>query len=147
MADLTMTWSVHAGWADVRLADHAAEVTISASYVTAAPEHLLGAVTRLLRGDAEAGAEFEAEPTVYRWHLRRDGGVAYLRITEHPGHRRPGTEVWSTRQPLDVLARTLVRCFDALAPAEYEREWRRPFPHHELAGLRTAWREHQAAAP
>ena len=142
-----MTWSVHDGWADVRLADSAAEVMISASYVTAAPEDLLTAVTRLLRGDTETRAEFEAEPTVYRWHFRRGGDAVGLRITEHPGHRRPGTEIWSTRQQLGTLARTAVRAFDALAPAEYERDWRRPFPHHELEGLRAAWREHQAVTP
>lgn len=147
MADLSMSWTVSTGSANVRVADRQAEATVIASYVTGAPEDFLGAVRRLLRGDTDARVDFEAEPTVYRWHFSRDGDVVEVRLAEHPDGRRPGTEIWSTRQPLGTLARVTVRCFDAVAQrgeAEYEREWRRPFPRSDLEALRTAWRSREA---
>ena len=134
---------MRAGWAQVRLADREDEVEVVPSCLTPVPEDVLGAVTRLLHGAADASAEFEAEPTVYRWHFRRDGGnTVDVRLTELSGHQ-PGAELWSTRRPLGTLARAVVRCFDSVAHRgedEYEREWRRTFPRHELEGLRAAWR-------
>lgn len=145
-----MTWTVRAGWADVRVADRAAEARILASYVSPAPEHFLGAVAHLLLGDVEAAVVFEAEPAVHRWRFTREGHFADIRLTEHPDDRRPGVEIWSTRQRLGTLARVTVRCFDAVArqgEADYEREWRRPFPRFELEALRTVWRDHRAVTP
>ena len=147
VTDMSMTWTVRTGWAEVWVADRGAEVTIVASYVSPAPEHFMGAVAHLLLGDVEAGVAFEAEPTVYRWRFTREGDTADVRLTEHPDDRRPGVEIWSTRQSLGALARVTIRCFDAVAQqgeAEYEREWRRPFPRFELEALRTAWRDHRA---
>ncbi|MEV6236445.1 hypothetical protein [Lentzea sp. NPDC051838] len=80
MADLSLTWTVRAGRADIRIADQHREIPV---------------VT-----EAQAQVDFEAEPAVHRWHF----------------HRK----------------------------AEYEREWRRPFPRFELEGLRTAWRTYEA---
>ncbi|HEX7302338.1 hypothetical protein [Lentzea sp.] len=144
MADLSMTWTVHAGFATVRVGDSDGSAEALASYVSPAPEDFLGAVARLLRGSATAEVRFEAKPAVYRWHFTRDGSHVRVRLAEFPDGRRPGTEVWSTRQPLDVVARVVVRRFDAAARRgedTYEREWRRPFPRFELEGLRAAWRE------
>ncbi|GGU76302.1 hypothetical protein GCM10010178_79460 [Lentzea flava] len=139
-----MTWTVRAGWADVEVADHRGEALITASYISPAPEDLLGAVTRLLRGEPEARVRFEAEPAVYRWDFERDGDSACVRLVE-----QPSTEIWSTRQPLGALARVVVRCFDSVADRQgedgYHREWRRPFPRAELEGLRAAWRAAEAS--
>ena len=145
MTALPMTWTVRAGWADVEVAG----VRVTASYVSPAPEDFLGAVTRLLLGELQARVQFEAEPAVHRWHFDRSGDSVVIRLYEHPDDRRPGSEIWSTRQPLGTLARATVRCFDTLAHHgvdNYEREWRRPFPRFELEGLRTAWRTYEAAA-
>jgi hypothetical protein len=110
-------------------------------------DYLLGAVTRLVLGADEARAEFEAEPTVYRWIFRRTGEDADIRLLLVADHKLPdeaGTIIWRSRQPVDVLARVVVRAFDAVATTHgevgYEARWGRPFPRFELDALRTAWR-------
>jgi predicted RNA polymerase sigma factor len=57
-----------------------AEVT--ASHVSPAPEDLPNAVTALLLGAAETRAEFNAEPTVFRWIFRRDQHQVTIQILE-----------------------------------------------------------------
>jgi hypothetical protein len=143
VADLSMTWTVRAGFADIHVADLQAEASAAASYVTGAPEDFLTAVRSLLHGDTGTTVEFEAEPTVYRWHFNRTGRIVEVQLSEHARRGRPGTVIWSTSQPLDILARVTIRCFDAVAQqgeAEYEREWHHLFPRLELEALRTAWR-------
>jgi hypothetical protein len=70
-----------------------------------------------------------------------------IRLVEAPDSRTPentGTVIWSSRQPITTLARTLVRAFDTVATehgeAGYQTLWGRPFPRHELEALRAAWR-------
>ncbi|MER6926324.1 MBL fold metallo-hydrolase [Streptomyces spiralis] len=55
------------------VSDHQAEAEVTASFIPAAPEDLLTAVTRLIVGETECRARFEAEPTVFRWILCREG--------------------------------------------------------------------------
>ena len=101
MAGMAVSWNFCGrGWADVVVSDWRAEVRVAASYVSAAPEELLTAVARLVLGEEEVRAQFEAEPTVFRWVFRRDGGGVEIRLLELPdgrGHDDAGTEIWSKR--------------------------------------------------
>lgn len=143
-ADLRLVWTLGAhGWAECLVADAAAEARVVASCLTPAPESLLTAVARLVAGEAEAAAQFEAEPAAFRWVFRRDGGQVSVRLLELSGGGEPdraGTELWSTRQPVDGLARAVVRCFDAVAGEHgedgYLKTWGAPFPRTELEALR-----------
>lgn len=60
------------GWAecDVVVDDRLAS-TLIASHLSDALRDLLGAVVRILEGEAEATASFEDEPGEYRWRLIR----------------------------------------------------------------------------
>src|SRR5689334_3432940 len=63
MADFRLTWALSGtGWADCTVGDEETQAQGTASYITAAPEELLAAVTRLVLGEAETRAQFEAEP-------------------------------------------------------------------------------------
>ncbi|HEX8870662.1 MAG TPA: hypothetical protein VF821_33670, partial [Lentzea sp.] len=101
----------------------------------------LGAVTRVVRGDAEARVDFLAEPAVHKWHFHRtEGDVSIWIVT--------GATAWSTTASVGALAGATVRCFDAIADrgeGEYKREWGGPFPRLELEDLRGAWRTCEAS--
>jgi hypothetical protein len=145
---LRMEWTVTTGgWADCLLADQDAEAAVEASCVSEAPEELLTAVARVLSAESEARADFPGEPVGFRWILHRDGEYVAIRILQLPDRHAGdlnGTEVWTSRQPVDVLARTVIRCFDNVAAtygeSEYHRRWRHPFPRFQLEALRTLWR-------
>jgi hypothetical protein len=145
---LSIVWALHHhGWADCVVSDGQAEVTLVASYVRAGPRTLIQAATRLLAGAPRAVAEFEAEPQEYRWHFIREEDQVAMRILLLPDSGLPdeaGTEIWASRQPLDTLARAVIRCFDdvlhRLGLEEYERQWGYPFPSEDLERLRAAWR-------
>jgi hypothetical protein len=144
-----ITWTLTGpGWADVRVGDDRGEAEVVASYISGAPEELLTAVTRLACGAGEARAQFEAEPTAFRWIFTRAGDDVAIRLLELPDGDLlddRGTEVWTTTQPVDALVRAVVRCFDEVAStygeSGYEQSWRDPFPRPELERLRSAWRE------
>ena len=71
---MRITWTLKAhGWADCTLEDDHAQVELAVSYITTAPEDLLTAVARLALGETETRAQFEAEPTAYRWIFYREG--------------------------------------------------------------------------
>jgi hypothetical protein len=137
------------GWAEVRVGDDRSDATLTASYVSgAAPQELLIAVSRNAAGATEARVQFEAEPEAYRWILTRDGeqvDVRVLRLADGDLHDGAGTDVFTTSQPVDVLVRAVVRCFDevfsAYGESVYESSWKSPFPREELERLRSAWRE------
>ena len=86
MAQLRLTWALSgSGWADCVVSDDQAEAEVTASYITAAPEDLLTAVTRLIRGEGESAyrgkwaehfprAELEALRAAWR-ESRGDGTV------------------------------------------------------------------------
>ena len=116
------------------------------------PEELLAAVTRLLIGESETRALFEAEPTAFRWIFSREGDAVWIRMLRLPNgrrHDRAGVEIWSTQQALDTLARSVIRCFDEVArtygESGYHGKWGHPFPRSELETLRGHWRSRQSA--
>ncbi|MGB3442538.1 MAG: hypothetical protein WBA97_27670 [Actinophytocola sp.] len=126
--------------------DHASADAV-ASFVTDGPEQLLQAVARVLLYETDTQAEFEAEPTVYRWFFHRDGTAVAIRLVEAVNSNAPeqaGTVIWRSQQPTTTLARAVIRAFDNVAHAlgedGYETQWGRPFPRHELEALRSAWR-------
>ncbi|WP_329426901.1 hypothetical protein OG339_42465 [Streptosporangium sp. NBC_01495] len=146
MTTMSLIWTLAGhGWADCTVADDQAEVEVTASYITAAPESLLTAVTRLL-GEKESRAQFEAEPTTFRWIFYRGDTDVWVRLLQLPGsdrHDKAGTEIWSSRQTIDTVARAVIRCFDEVArrygESGYHGKWGSPFPRAELEALRTAW--------
>lgn len=155
MAELRLTWILSgSGWADCTVADHEAETVITASYITAAPEELLTAVVGLLTGEGETRAHFEAEPTAFRWIFYREDESVWIRLLQLPDSSRPdraSTEIWTSWQTVDTVARAVIRCFDDIArtygESGYHGKWRHPFPRTELEALRTHWQSRKTAGP
>ncbi|WP_405763979.1 hypothetical protein OG539_01630 [Actinacidiphila glaucinigra] len=151
MAHLRLAWVLSGrGWAGCIVSDHQTEAEVTASYITAAPEDLLTAVTRLIVGETECRAQFEAEPTAFRWIFYREDTNVWIRLLElarGSDHDNSGTEIWSTQQNIDVVARAVIRCFDEVVreygESAYRGKWGEHFPRTELEALRTAWREHR----
>lgn len=149
-ASLSFAWTVSgSGWADCAVADRAGDVEIVVSHLSDAPAELIVAVTRVVRGST-AGVKvmFEAEPNGYLWEFDRDGTEVDMRIVAYADsalRNRPGDVLWESRQPVETLARCVVRGFDRavadLGEDRWQGQWRRPFPGTELEALRTAWRE------
>jgi hypothetical protein len=142
---LTIEWTLAGrGWAECTVSDGTASARLIASYITPAPEDLLGAVTRIVVGEPAAQAEFDAEPAIQNGSFHREGDAVQVRIASD-GDGEP----WTTRQDVGDLARAVIRAFDHVAwtigpDADAER-WGRPFPHRELEALRTAWRARRDA--
>ncbi|MEI5101204.1 hypothetical protein RB200_24915 [Streptomyces sp. PmtG] len=153
MARLRLVWTLSGpGWADCVVGDHQAEAEVTASYITTAPEDLLATVTRLVVGATECRAQFEAEPTAFRWIFYREGThvwVRLLRLARAGDHDNKGTEIWSTQQTVDAVARAVIRCFDDVVKeygeSAYRGKWGEHFPRTELEALRTAWHAHRSA--
>jgi len=151
MAHLRLAWVLSGrGWAECIISDHQAETEVTASYITAAPEDLLTTVTRLIAGETECRAQFEAEPTAFRWIFYREGTnvwIRLLKLAHCSDHDNTGTEIWSTQQNIDVVARAVIRCFDEVVreygESAYRGKWGEHFPRTELEALRTTWREHR----
>ncbi|GAB3989784.1 hypothetical protein GCM10029978_115820 [Actinoallomurus acanthiterrae] len=147
---MSLTWTLAGrGWADCIVADDQAEAEATASYITTAPEDLLTAVARLILGEKETRAQFEAEPTTFRWMFHRDRNdvrVQLFELTDGAKRGRAGTELWSSRQTVDTVARAFIRAFDEVAhkygETGYHDTWGHPFPRVELEALRAAWRSH-----
>ncbi|MGW2817990.1 hypothetical protein [Streptomyces sp. NPDC001415] len=142
-----ISWTlVGSGWAGCTLEDRQAKVELIASYITSAPEDLLTAMARLVAGETETRAQFEAEPTAYRWIFHREGADTWTRVLElrhGSDHDNKGTEIWSSRLGVDQLARTVIRCFDEVAQtygeSGYRGKWGEHFPRAELEALRHLW--------
>jgi hypothetical protein len=88
-----------------------------------------------------------AEPTAFRWIFSRgdvDVWVRLLQLADGRRHDKAGTEIWSSWQTTDTVARATIRCFDEVArrygESGYHGKWGSPFPRLELEALRTAWR-------
>ncbi|WP_448322076.1 hypothetical protein [Streptomyces sp. CO7] len=152
MADLRLTWGLSGqGWVDCTVSDHRTEAEVIASYITTAPEDLLTAVTRAMVGETECRAQFDAEPTAFRWIFQRHGAnlsIRVLRLAHASDHDDKGTEIWSSRQDIDVVARAVIRCFDQVVweygESAYRDMWGEHFPRTELEALRTAWHKHRS---
>lgn len=146
-----VTWTLAGpGWADCTLEDRQAKVELTASCISNAPEEFLTAVARLVAGEAETRAQFEAEPTAYRWIFFREGADTWIRLLElrdGSDHDTRGTEIWSGQLGIHQLARAVIRCFDEVAEAYgesgYRGKWGEHFPRTELEALRRLWRTHQ----
>jgi hypothetical protein len=148
---MSLTWTLTGpGWGDFTVADDQAEAQATASYITAAPEELVAAVARLIAGETESRAQFEAEPTAYRWIFHRAGDdvwIQILQLADRGKHDKAGTEIWSSWQTTDTLVTAIIRGFDEVAhkygDSGYHGKWRSPFPRTELETLRSAWQEHR----
>lgn len=157
MAELRLSWKLSGhGWADCAVADdeNENETVVEASYITRAPEELLTAVLRLLSGESETRAQFEAEPTTFRWIFYREGEAVWIRLLQLSNsnrHDRAGTEIWTSWQTLDTVAKAVIRCFDDVArtygESGYHSKWGHPFPRSEVDALRTRWRSGQTQTP
>ena len=152
---MTFTWTLSgAGWADCVIADEHSQAETIASYIGDAPQCLITAVARLILGEPETRAEFEAEPTAFRWIFYRQGDEVWIRLLQlavRRIHDNAGTEIWSSQQTIDTLARAIIRGFDNVAhqygESGYYGKWRDHFPRTELEALRSAWREYVAGRP
>lgn len=148
MRGVRVIWTLrHHGWAFCSVSDDHTSAEAVVSYVTDGPEQLLSAVSRIVLYETDTQAEFEAEPTVYRWFFQRHGDTVDIRLVEAADSRTPehaGNLIWHSRQPITTLAWTVIRAFDAVAAdlgeVDYQTQWGRPFPRHELEALRAAWR-------
>ena len=152
-AALRVTWTLEGpGWAGCSVEDHRGRVDLVASDITEAPEDLLNAVARIVAGATESRAQFEAEPTAYRWIFYREGEDVWIRILElrEGGHHdAKGTEVWSGSSDIDSLACAVVRCFDEVAltygVSGYRGKWGEHFPSTELEALRGIWHSRRSS--
>jgi hypothetical protein len=155
VAGMSFSWTLRGhGWADCTVADGQGQADATASYISAAPEDLLTAVTRLITGGKETRAELEAEPTVYRWVFYREGDDVWIRLlqlADSSKHDNAGTEIWSSWQTTDSLSKAIIEGFDQVVSkygtSGYHAKWGSPFPSAELQALRSAWREHHPTAP
>ncbi|WP_328665758.1 hypothetical protein [Streptomyces sp. NBC_00328] len=147
---MRMTWTLDGhGWANCTVEDQQAKVELTASYITSAPEEFLTAMARLVSGETDTRAQFEAEPTAFRWIFYRQGDDAWIRILElrrGSDHDNKGTEIWSSQLRIDALARAVIRCFDEVArtydESGYRGKWGEHFPRTELEALRRLWNAH-----
>ncbi|MFJ9022422.1 hypothetical protein ACIRPU_21010 [Streptomyces sp. NPDC102259] len=146
---LRLAWRLEGhGWADCTVTDRHAVIVLTASYITSAPEEFLTALARLIAGETETRAQFEAEPTAYRWIFYREDEHVWMRILElrdGSDHDNTGTELWSSQYAIDELARAAIRCFDDAARAYgesgYRGKWGEHFPRTELEALRRLWND------
>jgi hypothetical protein len=166
MPDLQFIWTLrYHGWAFCSVMDDDASAEVVVSYVTDGPEQLLRAVARVVLYEIDTQAEFEAEPTVYRWFFHRHGNTVAIRLVQAVNSKTPehaGNLIWHSRQPTTTLARTVIRAFDTVAAdlgeANYQpsgvdpspdtnskpserRGAQPPSPHRDLptAEVATAW--------
>lgn len=143
-AGLRLTWKLTgSGGADGAVEDRHTTAEFTASSLTDAPAEFLTAVTRLVAGATQTRAQFEAEPTAFRWTFFREGDEAWIRLLELPDGRAQeerGAEIWSGMLPVDAFARAAIRCFDDVArtygESAYRSKWGEHFPRAELEALR-----------
>ncbi|MER7513736.1 hypothetical protein ABTX82_36275 [Streptomyces lavendulae] len=148
---MRMAWTLNGhGWANCTVEDQQAKVELTASYITNAPQDFLTAVARLVSGETDTRAQFEAEPTAFRWIFYRQGDDVWVRLLElrrGSDHDNKGTEIWSSQLHVDALARAVIRCFDDAARtydvSGYRGKWGEHFPRTELEALRRLWNAHR----
>ncbi|MFH9670616.1 hypothetical protein ACH4LQ_36085 [Streptomyces globisporus] len=144
---LRLAWRLDGhGWADCTVTDLHTAIVLTASNITSGPEEFLTALARLIAGETETRAQFEAEPTAYRWIFYREDEHVWVQILELRGgidHDNKGTELWSSHYTIDELVRAVIRCFDDVArtygESGYRGKWGEHFPRTELEALRRLW--------
>ena len=105
---------------------------MAASYHTDALGDLVRAVTEIAGGALESVCSWDEEPGVYRWHLRRAGDAALVRIIHVDGRRAGpvdvvGHTVWEGTVPVEDLVAAV-----AGAAREVLARW-------GVEGYRQAW--------
>ncbi|WP_208635048.1 hypothetical protein [Streptomyces albovinaceus] len=146
---LRLDWRLDGhGWADCTVTDLHASIVLTASSIASAPEEFLTALARLAVGEMESRAQFEAEPTAYRWIFYREDEHVWVRVLElrdGSDHDNKGTELWSSQYAIDELVRAAIRCFDHVArtygESGYRGKWGEHFPRTELEALRRLWND------
>jgi len=149
MAGLSFIWTLrYRGWAVCTISDDHGQAEAIASDVTGGPEYLLRAVKSVTQGAATAHAEFEAEPTAFRWFFQRCDSDVKIRLAKAPDRNSPDSEdtvIWSGCYTIDALARAVLNGFDnavsELGEENYRSQWGRAFPREDVEALRTAWRQ------
>ncbi|WP_216677926.1 hypothetical protein [Streptomyces sp. MNP-20] len=152
---MRITWTLGAhGWADCTVADQQVEAVLTASHISNAPEEFLTAAARIVVGEKETRAQFEAEPTAYRWICYREGEEVWVRVLElrrGSDHDNKGMEIWSAQLSIDAFVRAVIRCFDEVAQSygesTYRGKWGEHFPRTELEALRNLWHAHRRSDP
>ncbi|MFE5333822.1 hypothetical protein ACFRCG_46275 [Embleya sp. NPDC056575] len=95
-----------AGWADRIIADADAKARMLVSYITPAPEELIGAVE-----------------------------IRIVEYPDASRRSRAGTVSWEARHPIEAPARCVLRGFDRVDADRGEdgwyADWKRPFPRRE----------------
>jgi hypothetical protein len=155
MTKMSITWTLSGrGWAKCLVTDEQAQAESTASYITLAPNELLEAVTQVVLREGEARAQLEAEPTAFRWIFYRERDQVWIQLLELPDGAHPdkaGTQIWSSWQTVDSVARAFIRGFDDVVAehgeSRYQDKWGDPFPRAELEKLRTTWRQFKTTNP
>lgn len=113
---LQLHWTLSGrGWADCTISDHQAETEVTASYISTAPEDLLTAVARLVTGEAEARAQFEAEPTAFRWIFYREGTAGPCQPLRRGGGAASPAANWATGPLVPLYAQHIAAVSQLLA--------------------------------
>lgn len=149
MTGLSFTWALrYRGWAVCTISDDHGQAEAVASDITGGPEYLLRAVRSVTQGAATARAEFEAEPTAFRWLFQRCGPDVKISLAKAPDRTSPDSEdtvIWSGCYAVDVLAKAVLDGFDyavsELGEEDYRSQWGRAFPREDVEALRIAWRQ------
>lgn len=151
MPKMSLTWTLSGrGWAECVVRDDQTSAEMTASYISAAPDDLLEAATRVVLRQGETRVQFEAEPTAYRWIFRREQDEVWIQVLELPDssrHDKAGMQIWSSWQTVSTVARAIIRGFDDVAAehgeSQYQDSWGHPFPRPGLEKLRAAWRQYR----
>ncbi|QNP71912.1 hypothetical protein IAG44_22520 [Streptomyces roseirectus] len=125
---MRLTWTLAgAGWADGVVEGELGRAEFSVSCIAPGPER----------------AQFEAEPTAFRWVFYREGEMVWVRVLELPdggAHDGRGVEIWSGVVGVEELGRAAIRCFDEVervyGVSGYRGKWGEHFPSVELEALR-----------
>src|SRR5262245_13892719 len=139
------------GWAECTVIIGKLQATITASYLSDALADLLGAVIRVVEGEAEATASFAEEPGEYRWRLIRiEPDRLLVRILEFPrlwGNRpdEEGKLVLHAECRLRTFARAILstsqRVLEEYGIAGYREKWGLAFPQEKQVMLRKRLRD------
>lgn len=143
------------GWSEGFVAQGDRWLRPTASYLTDALRALVTAVVALLEGTEHVACIWEEEPGEYLWLFDRDADLVDLRIMwrDHWSAVPSGVDTWFApvegeegdlklrlRASPDAMGRALLAALDRLevdpGPAEYRRQWGKPFPEMEHRKLR-----------
>ena len=109
-SEMRITWTLAgSGWADCTLEDRQAKVELTASSITSAPEEFLTAVARLVAGEPDTRAQFEAELTAYRWIFYHEGVSDH--VERAAGAAREIPRAGRAPRPYGPVGETMTRGF------------------------------------